>query len=137
MNSTRRFKMADETALTTAPVDRPGALVRRAFAAPDPGVAKGVATDYLIELVEYPANSGRGLWLKVNGCWQRLDNPSGEIQASIHAAFCHRERLKVVALYRDKMIVGLVVESRESSQEPVKKEANQGSSGEPKSTVAC
>jgi hypothetical protein len=104
--------MADETApdqLTTAPVDRPGAAVRRAIAAPNPDAAKGVATDYLIELVEYPANSGRGLWLKVDESWRRLDNPSSEIQASVHAAFCRPEPLKVVVLYRNDVIVGLAV----------------------------
>jgi hypothetical protein len=120
--------MADETApdqLTTAPVDRPGAAVRRATAAPDPDVARGVATDYLIELVEYPA-SGKGLWLKVHEAWRFLDSPSSQIQASVHAAFCHPERFKVVALYRNDVIVGLTVESKaveskESSQESAKR----------------
>ena len=112
--------MANETApdqLTTAPVDRPGTAVSRAIAAPDAHAAKGVATDYLIELVEYPANSERGLWLKVHGAWRFLDNPSSEIQMSVHTAFCHPQRLKVVVLYQHDVIVGLSVKSKESLQE--------------------
>ena len=116
--------MADATApdeLATAPIDRAGAAVAVARpAARDTG--KGVADQYLIELVEYPTNSGRGLWLKVNGFWRRLDNPSSEIQATVHAAFCRPEPLKVVVSYRNEVIVGLAVKSNESSRESANKE---------------
>ena len=97
----------------TSPVERPGAAARRAFVGePAVPVADNVATGYWLELVEYPPNSARSLWLEVAGEWRHLDNPSDGIQASVQDAFDNPDRLEVAVWYQNEVIVGLVVRSR-------------------------
>jgi len=75
--------------------------------------SSGVATDYWLELKPYPPGSARSLWLRVDGGWRHLDDPSPNIEASVQDAFCAcPDRLEVSVWYSGSVIVGLVVRSK-------------------------
>lgn len=72
----------------------------------------GIASDYWIELIPYPAGSPTSLWLFVDGEWRKLDSPNDAEQSLVKAAFCDcptSHRVKV--WYQADRIVGLVATS--------------------------
>ncbi len=71
-------------------------------------ISSGLATQYWIELVAYPAGGVR-LWLLVNNAWKQLDDPSTSIQDIVQRAFLGTGS-NVRAWYDNGTIVGLVVE---------------------------
>lgn len=72
-------------------------------------ITSGLASQYWIELVAYPAESARSLWLLVNNSWKQLDNPSASIQDAVQRAFLGSGS-NVRVWYNNGFIVGLVVE---------------------------
>lgn len=73
----------------------------------------GIATRYWLELMSYPADSTRSLWLFVNDDWRHLDNPDLGTQVSVQNAFCScSERLEVLVWYSEDTIKGLIVKTK-------------------------
>lgn len=73
----------------------------------------GIATRYWLELMSYPADSTRSLWLFVNDDWRHLDNPDLGTQVSVQDAFCKcSERLEVLVWYSEDTIKGLIVKTK-------------------------
>ena len=72
----------------------------------------GIATDYWIELIPYPATNPTSLWLLVNGEWRKLDNPNDAEQSLVKGAFCDCPTSHHVKVwYQADRIVGLVATS--------------------------
>ncbi len=76
------------------------------------GVKSGIAQEYWLELLQYPEESARSLWLNVDGSWRRLHSPNTQIQTCIQNAFAQPKLFDVVAWYEGDKVVGLVVHSK-------------------------
>lgn len=73
----------------------------------------GIAIRYWLELIPYPADSARSLWLFVNDDWRHLDNPDPATQVAVQDAFCKcSERLEVHVWYSGDKIQGLLVRTK-------------------------
>lgn len=73
----------------------------------------GIATRYWLELMSYPADSTRSLWLFVNDDWRHLDNPDLGTQVSVQNAFCScSKQLEVLVWYSEDTIEGLIVKTK-------------------------
>ena len=72
-------------------------------------VKAGIATKYWLELVAYPPNSARSLWLLVDNRWKRLDSPRSDTAEAVQKAFLGGEAT-VRVWYDDATIEGLVIE---------------------------
>lgn len=93
--------------LPSAPENQKAVESRRA------AVKTGIATQYWLELIPYPAGSTRSLWLFVNDDWRHLDNPDLGTQVSVQDVFCKcSEQLEVLVWYSEDIIEGLIVKTR-------------------------
>jgi hypothetical protein len=72
-------------------------------------VQSGVASEYWLELLAYPAGSARSLWLLVNGAWKRRDNPTAGMQDVVQRAFLGSGS-NVRVWFDGELVVGLVVD---------------------------
>jgi hypothetical protein len=98
----------------TSPKELPGAPEGKKAVKSRVAAAKtGIATQYWLELMPYPAGSARSLWLFVNDDWRHLDNPDLGTQVSVQDAFCRcSERLEVLVWYSEDSIKGLIVKTK-------------------------
>lgn len=98
----------------TAPKELPGAPEdRKAVESRGAAAKTGIATQYWLELIPYPAGSARSLWLFVNDDWRHLDNPDLGTQVSVQDAFCRcSERLEILVWYSEDTIEGLIVKTK-------------------------
>ena len=78
-------------------------------------VKVGTAVEYWQELEAYPEATARSAWLKVDGSWVRLDDPSDPVERALFAAFTYPDKFEARVWYSDGMIVGLVVNSKKSA----------------------
>ena len=77
----------------------------------DAGIKSGIATEYWLELLNYPEESARSLWLNVDSQWRRLHSPNAQIQNQVERAFSYPKLFDVLVWYQEEKIVGLVVHS--------------------------
>ena len=75
-------------------------------------VKSGIATEYWLELVQYPEDSARSLWLNVDSQWRMLHSPNAQIQNQVQNAFSRPKLFDVLVWYKGDKIVGLVVHSK-------------------------
>ncbi|WP_292391431.1 hypothetical protein [Methanosarcina sp. UBA5] len=98
----------------TAPKELPSAPEdKKAVESRGAATKTGIAIQYWLELIPYPAGSARSLWLFVNDNWRHLDNPDLGTQVSVQDAFCRcSERLEVLVWYSEDAIKGLIVKTK-------------------------
>ncbi len=72
-------------------------------------ISSGVATKYWLELLAYPKNSTRSLWLFVNSSWKRYDAPNAYISNLVQKAIVDDDS-EVKVWYQEGIITGLVTE---------------------------
>ncbi|MCB0555656.1 MAG: hypothetical protein KDD02_19070 [Phaeodactylibacter sp.] len=75
-------------------------------------VSSGLAKEYWLELVQYPEDSARSLWLNVDDQWRCFHSPNAQIQNAVQNAFNNPKQFDVLVWYQDIKIVGLVVHSK-------------------------
>jgi hypothetical protein len=76
------------------------------------GVKSGIATEYWLELLQYPEESARSLWLNVDNQWRHIHGPNAQIQNQVQNAFNFPKQFDVLVWYQEDKIVGLVVHSK-------------------------
>ncbi|MHA2345503.1 MAG: hypothetical protein ACXACP_02165 [Candidatus Hodarchaeales archaeon] len=97
----------------SAPIKIPELMDRHESFVKAAAVNSGIATEYWLELKQYPPGSARSLWLFVDKAWRHLDNPNYSQESLVQEVFCNcPERLEVKVWYSGSVIVGLVVNSK-------------------------
>lgn len=73
-----------------------------------PAIKIGNAKKYWIELLPYPSDSARHLWLLVDDSWKNLNNPSASTSDIVQRAFLGTGST-ISVWYNGSKIVGLIV----------------------------